>query len=597
MGDFGLSEQDLKDAKNLEKLYGLIKDNPNCAACGKKGNTHVDPKNGDLLCANCGPDNGGKRVGESSMSDSEMSKVEKKYGKGGGGKSSGGGRSRKKSVASVGGGGGKDYWACKACTFHNKMSSDKCEMCLTPKGQTYGGGAAASDTQSDSGEIWACKACTFHNKMSSSRCEICLTPKGQTYAGADAASVASVKSKPKKTKKKPPTPPSSDDESTDDEPEPVVKKKKAPKQKAPKPPPSLSSFGAEDPFGEPFAEPAPGANGFATNPMTGAIVPYNPMVAQQNMMGMGGMGGMGGMMQQQPQQQQQKRGQRGANSNQQQQMMQMQNMGMGMGGNQMGPMGGMMNPMGNMGMGMGMGNMMGMGMGNMGGGMGMGNMGGGMGGMGGMMDPMQQQMMMQGGNMGGMGMQCGTCNPYLAQMQRNLTNPLVCQTCAGTGVSQVGMAAMVGMGHMARSGVVNSDAAVRMATAFQEMVRWREQKVGGAFGSGNPLMDINGNGGGGSSPVSSPLALGPSVRETNPFHPNFGRTGPPSEESTRAESPVMSPVTFGGGLNGVRSPPALALPAPQYQNSSHPLNRDPDYCRCCRSGHTAPPSSGRVWWH
>uniref|UniRef100_A0A0G4GLJ4 Arf-GAP domain-containing protein n=1 Tax=Chromera velia CCMP2878 TaxID=1169474 RepID=A0A0G4GLJ4_9ALVE len=86
MAEFGLSEQDLKDAQHLEKLYSFMKDNKNCAKCSSKGVTHINPSSGELVCGSCAPGVSGKRVGDTRFSDSEFAKIEKRYGKKGGSK-------------------------------------------------------------------------------------------------------------------------------------------------------------------------------------------------------------------------------------------------------------------------------------------------------------------------------------------------------------------------------------------------------------------------------------------------------------------------------------------------------------------------------
>eukprot|EP01084_Bolivina_argentea_P025000 46528_1 len=55
------------------------------------------------------------------------------------------------------------------CTFHNKLSSQSCEMCGTKN--------KSENNKKEKGNpaYWSCNMCTFHNKLSSQSCEMCGT--------------------------------------------------------------------------------------------------------------------------------------------------------------------------------------------------------------------------------------------------------------------------------------------------------------------------------------------------------------------------------------------------------------------------------------
>uniref|UniRef100_A0A0G4ID82 RanBP2-type domain-containing protein n=1 Tax=Chromera velia CCMP2878 TaxID=1169474 RepID=A0A0G4ID82_9ALVE len=633
MGGVGMSEQDLKDAINMEKLFGLAKDHPNCSSCGKKGNTHVDTVTGELLCSTCGPEVGGKKIGESSLTDKEVERVEKTYKKGGGGAGAGSKSKskRKGSTASIrsiskgrkgslgggggGGGGGEgDHWACSACTYHNKMSADKCEICLTPRERererergggglskrsavppsvaSFGGGGGGG---ADEGDHWACSACTFHNKMSADKCEICLTPR--SGGGAEKKSSKKEKSSSGKKKKKDPEP--------EEEVAPTTRSRKQ----------SLTPPGWDDPFADffdaqPAAEPPPTASAPPPVPVTTdpfasanaaatstALVPFDPLVASQQQQrrlsaaslqqggppvpaatvgalpGSSATGALVGiqaptfasLVQQQQQAAQAQNAlasqtalatlppalrsspaalaslsaqhplaaslqqaaatnalsaHAGANANA---------LTATFGGN---PAAASLVAAPNSQLALSLA----------------------------AQTPAAQaaqlsnpavQSALSASLLGQPpGVAGGLDNPYLAHLKSNLMNPLVCAHCAGTGVSQVGVAALVGMDHLVKSRVVDPSAHSQMISAFEEMSRWKSLQLKGPMGLGNPLMDREGRATSRQNfdnlerPFFSNGASPLDIRPSNPFSPDFGAKGPggaappPLRQSTHADRDV-----------------------------------------------------------
>eukprot|EP00388_Colpodella_angusta_P014243 GDKJ01035624.1.p1 GENE.GDKJ01035624.1~~GDKJ01035624.1.p1 ORF type:complete len:428 (+),score=127.02 GDKJ01035624.1:27-1310(+) len=82
MADFGLTEEELQDAMNMEKVFAWKKSNDKCCRCGNSGTTHVDPQKYMFSCSSCASTHGGTRIGSESFGTVEMQELEKNYGKG-----------------------------------------------------------------------------------------------------------------------------------------------------------------------------------------------------------------------------------------------------------------------------------------------------------------------------------------------------------------------------------------------------------------------------------------------------------------------------------------------------------------------------------
>ena len=66
-------------------------------------------------------------------------------------------------------------WACKACTYHNADSQDKCEICGGERFMEM----EEEEKKADEPQGWQCQACSFINKEDAEQCEVCETQRGR----------------------------------------------------------------------------------------------------------------------------------------------------------------------------------------------------------------------------------------------------------------------------------------------------------------------------------------------------------------------------------------------------------------------------------
>jgi Zn-finger in Ran binding protein and others len=83
----------------------------------------------------------------------------------------------------------QDWWACEACTFHNRLGTAACEVCGTPapagtaaadtgssgSSSSSGSTAAAASSSSAAAGYWSCAGCTMQNLCGTFACFMCGT--------------------------------------------------------------------------------------------------------------------------------------------------------------------------------------------------------------------------------------------------------------------------------------------------------------------------------------------------------------------------------------------------------------------------------------